>query len=165
MNKFIDLIFNFSFSLLGIFLIFFWVFDFLCNFWRFWIFFRIFFVAKAENWIYHCNCNCCIFSADLRFYETCARFAVIRGGDLWLRLKKLYLFKLLWFFNDCFWTLSGKFGEDSCAHIYLGNLSAQSFLKRITWNRKSDFFFCSRIKSKVSYSSKHIFQLILMSLA
>ena len=75
------------------------------------------------------------------------------------------MLKLLWFFNNCFWTLPGKFSEYSSAHVCLGNLSAQSFFKRITLNGKSYFFFRGWIKSKVSYRIKHTFQLFLVSLA
>ena len=75
------------------------------------------------------------------------------------------MLKLLWFFNNCFWTLPGKFSEYSSAHVCLGNLSAQSFLKRITINLKSYKLCWSWVKSKVSYRVKHIFQLFLVSFA
>ena len=75
------------------------------------------------------------------------------------------MLKLLWFFNDCFWTLTGKFSKYSSAHVSLSNLSAQSFLKRITLNGKSYFFFGSWVKSKVPNCIKHTFQLFLVSFA
>ena len=153
LHKFANFLFNFSINLFFIFLFFivffFYFFHLFCRNYFVW-FFRIFLVAESELRIY--NCNCCIFAWYLRFYETSACLALIRRRDHRLRLQELKLLKLLWFFNNGFRTLSGKFSENSCTHIYLGNLSAQSFLKRITFNCESYFFFSCWIKSKVSNS-------------